>query len=338
MSKPSFANGVRVRPLQRCPCCYFYTIEGIGYDICRICWWEDDGQDDETADEVFGGPNGELSLTQARYNFARIGACDWRHLPNALTPREERRAPGFPFLNVPALEWLPPISSWPSPSTLSFHLPVWELGARWRSTVDAMVEESFTFGGIYETKPRIRDNWMDPRYLRKIEFDPNYPIAEFSLAESSVVAAAWFQRPPEGGAMVRFESVGHLGPRRNEPAISVRTYLTQDRTDNLYRRLIDRLTPIIAVSSPTLWGLPTVSNFPSGFVDSFVHGTAYVAAQIASPAFLGAFQSRFGREKVTATSSGYFLSPTRVDWSDREARAEAYKFYKDRIPELVENL
>jgi hypothetical protein len=36
--------------------------------------WEDDGQDTHDADEVRGGPNGTLSLSQARRNFARTGA------------------------------------------------------------------------------------------------------------------------------------------------------------------------------------------------------------------------------------------------------------------------
>ena len=40
-----------------------------GFEICSVCWWEDDGQDDADADVVRGGPNGDLSLTQARKNF-----------------------------------------------------------------------------------------------------------------------------------------------------------------------------------------------------------------------------------------------------------------------------
>jgi hypothetical protein len=36
-----------------------------------LCGWEDDGQDDPHADEVWGGPNYELSLSQARSNFER---------------------------------------------------------------------------------------------------------------------------------------------------------------------------------------------------------------------------------------------------------------------------
>jgi len=40
-----------------------------GFEICILCNWEDDGQDDPYADEVWGGPNGDYSLTEARKNF-----------------------------------------------------------------------------------------------------------------------------------------------------------------------------------------------------------------------------------------------------------------------------
>ena len=61
----------------RCPCCRYKTLHGrAGYEICKVCFWEDDGQDDHDADEVRGGPNGLLSLTQARLNFGLYGASD----------------------------------------------------------------------------------------------------------------------------------------------------------------------------------------------------------------------------------------------------------------------
>ena len=61
----------------RCPCCGFRTLgERGGYEICSVCFWEDDGQDEHDADEVRGGPNGDLSLTQARQNFREFGASD----------------------------------------------------------------------------------------------------------------------------------------------------------------------------------------------------------------------------------------------------------------------
>jgi len=53
-----------------CPCCGYRTLaDHAGFDICILCWWEDDGQSDTDADEVRGGPNGALSLTAARKNF-----------------------------------------------------------------------------------------------------------------------------------------------------------------------------------------------------------------------------------------------------------------------------
>ena len=49
-------------------------MDGRGeYEICRICWWEDDGQDNHNSNVVAGGPNGKLSLTQARINFCMYG-------------------------------------------------------------------------------------------------------------------------------------------------------------------------------------------------------------------------------------------------------------------------
>ena len=55
-----------------CPSCGYPTLsERSGYDICSICNWEDDGQDNETADEIWGGPNTSLSLTESRLKLGR---------------------------------------------------------------------------------------------------------------------------------------------------------------------------------------------------------------------------------------------------------------------------
>lgn len=54
----------------RCPCCRYPTLVARNqFDICELCNWEDDGQDDPHADEVWGGPNHRYSLAQARRNF-----------------------------------------------------------------------------------------------------------------------------------------------------------------------------------------------------------------------------------------------------------------------------
>ena len=54
-----------------CPCCAYPTLTSSGtFEICHLCDWEDDGQRDETGDEVWGfGPNGQYSLAEARKNF-----------------------------------------------------------------------------------------------------------------------------------------------------------------------------------------------------------------------------------------------------------------------------
>jgi hypothetical protein len=39
-----------------CPCCGFVTLsERSVYEICPVCFWEDDGQDDQDADRVHLG-------------------------------------------------------------------------------------------------------------------------------------------------------------------------------------------------------------------------------------------------------------------------------------------
>lgn len=59
----------------QCPCCDYFTIDVRGdYEICPVCFWEDDGLDIGLLDR-HSGPN-HISLREARQNFMRIGACD----------------------------------------------------------------------------------------------------------------------------------------------------------------------------------------------------------------------------------------------------------------------
>ena len=59
----------------QCPCCDYYTLnERRSYEICAICYWEDDGQDLDALD-VVSGPN-HITLRQARHNFEKVGASD----------------------------------------------------------------------------------------------------------------------------------------------------------------------------------------------------------------------------------------------------------------------
>lgn len=61
--------------LVACPCCFRLTLEErANFEICPECGWEDDGQDDADAHMVRGGPNGSLSLAQARLDHRAYAA------------------------------------------------------------------------------------------------------------------------------------------------------------------------------------------------------------------------------------------------------------------------
>ena len=58
-------------PRVPCPCCGYPTLTARNmYEICELCNWEDDGQDDAHADEVWGA-NHDYSLARARENFKK---------------------------------------------------------------------------------------------------------------------------------------------------------------------------------------------------------------------------------------------------------------------------
>jgi hypothetical protein len=76
----------------RCPCCGCRTLtERGGFELCPVCFWEDDGQDEADADTVRGGPNGSLSLRAAQVNFRDIGASDPRNLSSVRPPKPEEK-------------------------------------------------------------------------------------------------------------------------------------------------------------------------------------------------------------------------------------------------------
>lgn len=55
--------------LHACICCGYRTLEQRGdYDICRMCWWEDDGN---TSPDTYSSPN-RMTLLQAREDFRTI--------------------------------------------------------------------------------------------------------------------------------------------------------------------------------------------------------------------------------------------------------------------------
>jgi hypothetical protein len=78
-----------------CLCCGSRTLTAPGiFELCPVCWWQDDGQDESDADVVRGGPNGTLSLTRARANFLACGASDPRFLRRVRAPLPSEVAAG----------------------------------------------------------------------------------------------------------------------------------------------------------------------------------------------------------------------------------------------------
>ena len=80
-----------------CPCCGFKTLDNEhDYDICEICFWEDDLVQFEDVDYE-GGAN-DNSLRQAQYNYIEVGACQrdmLQHIrkPNVHDVRDENWKP-----------------------------------------------------------------------------------------------------------------------------------------------------------------------------------------------------------------------------------------------------
>ncbi|HEY1189295.1 MAG TPA: CPCC family cysteine-rich protein [Gemmata sp.] len=74
--------------LFQCPCCDYFTLaERGGWEICRVCFWEDGDTDLHRPDERSGCNNG-LTLRTARENFQRIGACDAKMLAHVCSRAE----------------------------------------------------------------------------------------------------------------------------------------------------------------------------------------------------------------------------------------------------------
>jgi hypothetical protein len=75
-----------------CPCCGYCTLsrEAPGtFEICEVCYWQDDPIQFERRD-YRGGAN-QVSLNEARDNFAAFGATDDASRPHVRPPRDEER-------------------------------------------------------------------------------------------------------------------------------------------------------------------------------------------------------------------------------------------------------
>ena len=70
-----------------CPCCGFLTLgeppPGT-FIICHVCGWEDDAVQFDNQD--FQGGANDLSLNEARSNYAKFGAVDKKYFKDVHLP------------------------------------------------------------------------------------------------------------------------------------------------------------------------------------------------------------------------------------------------------------
>ncbi len=74
----------------KCPCCGFYTFEkktNANYEICPVCFWEDDPI--QSNDMEYKGGANKVSLLQARDNFLKFGACTEDMMTHVRKPKED---------------------------------------------------------------------------------------------------------------------------------------------------------------------------------------------------------------------------------------------------------
>lgn len=69
-----FKNRKKSKIYKQCPCCDFFSLQGDDYEICKICYWENDGLNLNELD-IESGANQNITLREARENFSKFGAC-----------------------------------------------------------------------------------------------------------------------------------------------------------------------------------------------------------------------------------------------------------------------
>lgn len=65
----------------KCLCCENYTLDhmtGNTFQLCPVCYWEDDGI--QSNDSEYPGGANSISLSEARINYKQFGACEKRFI------------------------------------------------------------------------------------------------------------------------------------------------------------------------------------------------------------------------------------------------------------------
>jgi hypothetical protein len=75
-----------------CPCCGYktFTQQPNGtYDICQVCFWEDDPI--QLKDPDYEGGANKVSLRQGQRNFEKYGACEKEMIMNVRPPKTDEK-------------------------------------------------------------------------------------------------------------------------------------------------------------------------------------------------------------------------------------------------------
>lgn len=71
--------------MEACACCGYKTIDEKGcYEICPVCYWEDDSV--QEADPWLKGGANKPSLYEAQENYRKYGAMEERFISNVRVP------------------------------------------------------------------------------------------------------------------------------------------------------------------------------------------------------------------------------------------------------------
>ena len=75
-----------------CPCCGYKTFSerpNGSYDICEVCFWEDDPIQLDDPDYEDGA--NKVSLRQGQKNFSEFGACEKEMIKNVRQPNNDEK-------------------------------------------------------------------------------------------------------------------------------------------------------------------------------------------------------------------------------------------------------
>lgn len=75
-----------------CPCCGYFTLSEQPpgtFEICPVCYWEDDNV--QYDDPNYSGGANKVSLSKARENFSNLGAISQEYVARVRPPLDEEK-------------------------------------------------------------------------------------------------------------------------------------------------------------------------------------------------------------------------------------------------------